>query len=1023
MDALDPTVPQCVVRTLVLTDLENSTALTERLGDRGTAAVIAQHDRLARGLLAAHRGQEIDKSDGFLLLFEDPVDALAWCLTYHRRLAELATRLGLPLAARAGMHVGEVVTWHNPPEDVANGAKPVEVEGIAKPVAARVMSAGGGGQTLLTASAWQAVGAAKQDARLLGPGAGDGELGWVSHGPYAFKGVSEPVELYEVGQPGIAPLAPPPGSGKVRPWTSPNNLPAPPSAFVGRQRELEDLDLLVEIHPLITLLGPGGTGKTRLSLEAARAALPRFPGGAWFCEVEGARDRDAFCAAVAQALDVPLTRGDPVALLGAAIAGRGAVLLVLDNLEQVVADAADVLAAWIQAAPEARILASSREPLQIAREHRYPLDALPTDAAVDLFCDRAAAVRPGFALDAAGRGDVEALVAELDGMPLAIELAAARARTLSPAAIRERLSRRFELLRGKRRDVSGRQATLEGAIDWSWELLSGEERLALASCSAFPASFDAEAAEEVLDLSAFPDADWPMDVCEALVDKSLLRSIDGPDGGVRLSMYSSIRAYAAARLSEPGAVVDADGASLTGPDAEAAVRRRHAAFYARLGEDRALHALHGPDGLRGLRRLSRELPNLRAAVAHGAPADAARAALAAAEVMQIEGPFADGAALAAAAGQRPGLEPALASRLRIAEGFLRKFAGDAASARTLLEQAHGELSGTVHGAVAAQRLGELLRDQGEGDRAEPLLEEAAAICAAAGDAWGEGVALAGLAALYMGRNQLGRAQELSERALALLQVAGAERSQAHVLGTLAVLHALRGELRQAAALMTRARDLHRAVGNRRAEGLLIANLGFVRYELGDYDGAFELISRALQIAREVGNALSEPTALIKLAVVRRAQQAPMEARRYGQSALALARASGSLRDQGRALAELARLDLDAGQHDAAREHVRKGLELARQARDAPAIVTHLGLQGELDGVGDLDAGLAPIDEALAMVERAGQKGPQAELLLARARVLRAHGRDAHDERSRAAALVAALDLPAESPLARELARD
>ncbi|UCG96965.1 MAG: hypothetical protein JSW31_15455, partial [Burkholderiales bacterium] len=343
-------------RALLVTDVVDSTQLLERLGDEAAAALWTAHDRAARDLLHEWRGLEIDRTDGFLLLFDQAADALGYALAYHRALAGL----DVPLRARAGLHVGPVILRRNSADDVALGAKPLEVEGLAKPIAARVMAIALGGQTLLTASARQALG--ETDLRLQ------------SHGFWRLKGMAEPVELFEAGD-DEAPFTPPPDGAKAyrvvqqRDLWLPvrevrHNLPAERDAFVGRHEPLLELARRFEEGArLVTVLGMGGSGKTRLATRFGWTWLGDFPGGVWFCDLSQARSLDGITSAVAHGLDVPLEKGDAIARLGAAIAGRGECLVILDNFEQVVRHAEETLGRWLDAASQSCFLVTTREVL------------------------------------------------------------------------------------------------------------------------------------------------------------------------------------------------------------------------------------------------------------------------------------------------------------------------------------------------------------------------------------------------------------------------------------------------------------------------------------------------------------------------------------------------------------------------------------------------------------------------------------------------------------------------------------
>ena len=542
---------------LIFTDLVDSTRLVERLGDAEAARVWAEHDRCARALMQVHDGREIDRSDGFFLLFADVVQAAGFALAYHLALADLA------LEARVGLHVGAVTLRENGPEDVARGAKRTEVEGLAKPFAARVMALARGGQTLLSAAARRALG----DALPAGAGI-------ESHGHYRLKGVDTPVEVFELGVRGPCAFTPPSDADKAyrvvragdlwRPLREVrHNLPAERDAFIGRTAELHALAQRLDAGArLLTVIGPGGTGKTRFVRRYGWAWLGDWPGGVCFCDLSEARSLDGVLRAVAVALDVPLGKDDPVVQLGHAIAGRGRCLVILDNFEQVLVHAAATVGRWLDRAADAAFVVTSRERLHLTGEEVFPVEPLPLEQeAIELFSARARAQRPDFVLDATNRAAVAEVVRLLDGLPLAIELAAARVRVLSPAQLVERMRNRFALLAGVR-GAAARQATLRAAIDWSWDLLTPWEQAALAQCSVFEGGFTLDAAEAVFELSAWPEAPAAMDAVQALVDKSLLRTWNRADAGrydleePHFGMYLSIHEYAAEKLkaSRPGAL-------------------------------------------------------------------------------------------------------------------------------------------------------------------------------------------------------------------------------------------------------------------------------------------------------------------------------------------------------------------------------------------------------------------------------------------------------------------------------------
>src|SRR5882762_7194111 len=528
------------VRALLLTDVVDSTQLSERLGEAELAALWTAHDRLARDLLRVLRGREIDKTDGMLLLFDAAADAVAYAMAYQRAVA----KLNPPLKARAGVHVGPVILRENSQSDVMRGAKPLEVEGTAKAVAARVMSIANGGQTLLSADARDAL--------------GDIALRVESHGHWRMKGIAGPIELFEVGE-ADAPFVPPPDAAKgyriVREgdvWlparSIKHSLPAELDSFVGRRESLAELSRRLDAGArLVSVLGIGGTGKTRLVTRFGWNWLGDFPGGVWFCDLSQARSLDGIAYAVAEALAVPLGKEEPVTQLGNAIAARGRCLVILDNFEQVSRYAEETLGRWLNRATEASFVVTTREVLGLAGEETLALAPLPAADAAALFVQRAKSARRDFQPTEEDRAAVDPLVKLLECLPLAIELAAARVRVMPPRTLLSRMSERFKLLSstGGRRD---RQATLRSTFDWSWDLLSLPDKAALAQLSVFEGGFTMESAEAVLDLSGYEDAPWTIDTVQSLLDKSFVRQVS--DG--RFDMLVSVKEYASEHLRTEG---------------------------------------------------------------------------------------------------------------------------------------------------------------------------------------------------------------------------------------------------------------------------------------------------------------------------------------------------------------------------------------------------------------------------------------------------------------------------------------
>lgn len=804
------------LRTLLLTDLVDSTKLAETLGDAAMADLWARHDRVARDLLVVHHGREIDKTDGFLLLFDRPEDGLAYATAYHAAIAPHGVR------ARAGLHVGEVILTENRPEDVARGAKPLEVDGLAKPFAARVMGLAVGGQTLVTASVVAAL----------------GDRPHVSHGFWRLKGVGEPVELFEFETPG-APLRPPPDAPKA--WRTVardgrwvpvkdvrHGLPAERDAFVGRDADLQAVARRLDETRLVTVLGVGGTGKTRLVTRFAWTWLGDYPGGAWFCDLAEARDIDGVAQAVARALDVPLAGGDVIGQLGHAIGSLGRCLLLLDNFEQVARFARATIGAWLDRAPEAQFVVTAREVLGVPGEAVVALAPLEVAEAVQLFEVRARQAHQGVNLD--DRDVLERLATRLDGLPLAIELAAARVRVLPPRAILDRLSERFKLLAsaGARHT---RQATLRATLDWSWELLTPDERAALSQLSVFEGSFDLPAAEAVLVLSDT----WAVDAVQALVDKSLLRRV----GDERFGMLVSVQEYAAEKR---GADVD--------------VVARHGAWYASFGTPDAIAALAGPGAAPRFRALVADLDNLvaacRRALAREDNATAVDALCAAWEVLDRRGPGVLGVTLADEVIAAP-LDAAAWARATMVRGRALGVAGNGAEAVACFEQ----LLAKVEGDLAAEarvlhRLGRHRVDLGQLGPARADLERGLAAARAARSPVDEALALAGLGVVMRRLGQFESAIPTFDEALAKVRALGDRATEGAVIANRAIVLLELGREEEAGVQFEAALAIHREVGNRRFESVVLGNLGVVHNLCGRQDAALTAFEQSLAIDRAIG---------------------------------------------------------------------------------------------------------------------------------------------------------------------------
>ena len=896
------------VRSLLFTDVVDSTKLLEQLGDAAMAALWSAHDRVARKLLVSHRGREIDKSDGFLLLFDTVDDGVAYALAYHRALASLQP----PIATRVGLHVGEVILTENAPDVVARGAKPLEVEGLAKAITARVMSVAIGGQTLLTDSACRALG--QTSLRLE------------SHGHWRMKGIADPIELFEVGG-ADAPFTPPPDSAKVYRVVSQgdlwlpvkhvkHSLPAERDAFVGRTADLQALAQRLERGAtLVSVLGIGGSGKTRLVIRYAWSWLGDYPGGVWFCDLSEARSVEGIAYAVAQGLDVPLGKDDPVVQLGHAIAGRGRCLVVLDNFEQVARHADETLGRWLDRAADARFVVTSREVLGLPGEEAMALAPLLRVEGVALFNSRARSAKRDFEPDDVA--SIAALVKLLDGLPLAIELAAARVRVMSPTALLQRMGERFKLLASSGGRHT-RQATLRATLDWSWELLSPDEQRALAQLSVFEGGFTLEAAEAVLAL----EDEWPTDAVQALVDKSLVRMVSDD----RFDSLVSVQEYAAEKLRAFGAQ----------PEAQA----RHGAWFARFGTPEAIDSLNVHGGVARLRALTRELDNVviacERATHRGDGATAVALLEAAWAVRSLRGPFMVGVSLAKRVLEVPALSAQEELATRCVLAIALQSAGRVDEARTNFDAALASARRVGHRRLEATmlaRMGHMDRSQGRMKEARASYDAALAAYREIGDGHFGWIVLGALGLLHADQGRMEEARAHYEEALNVAREAGNRVGEKSLLMNLGILHSQEGRIEDARACYDAALSAARELGTN--DGMLLGNIGGL-LQGTEIQKARVYFEEALAVAREIGDRRGEGIALGNLGNLLRVLGEHGTARRYLSDALAIHREIRFTFGQPYWLAALADIEADAGRRDAALELAREAVSLA-----APFVDVHV----------------------------------------------------------------------------------
>ena len=544
--------PPSGVVTFLFTDIEGSTRRWESDADQMRAALLA-HDEVLRSSIDKHNGFLFSHTgDGAVAAFASPKSAVD---------AAVAAQRKLQLPVRMGIATGEAELRDN------------DYFGTVLNRAARVMAAGHGGQILV----------ADSTASLLSG------VDLIDLGPRRLRDVPIPVGVFQVRAPGLQTEFPPlrtvdRSSGNLRPQTT---------SFIGRKSELVGITALVRVRRLVTLTGTGGVGKTRLALEIATQLADEFPDGVWIFELAAVADPAAVPDAVAAVLGITEKPGKTVAeSVATALEGRVR-LLVFDNCEHVLEAVAELVDAILATSATVRILATSREGVGVADEQLWPVPSLSGDAAVDLFVERAHRVAPALSVDDSTA--VAEICRRLDGIPLAIELAASRVSSMAVDEIRDRLDHRFKLLVGSRRGL-GRHQTLRHAVAWSYDSLDDAEKVLLERCSVFAGGFDLESACEV---AGFDDTDdyEVLDLLDTLVRKSLLVA-DQSAGRTRYSMLETIREFADEQLVAHGDAVEA--------------RDAHARHYA--GREAAIMSLwDSPRQRDAYTWLATELANLRTA--------------------------------------------------------------------------------------------------------------------------------------------------------------------------------------------------------------------------------------------------------------------------------------------------------------------------------------------------------------------------------------------------------------------------
>ncbi|MGI8551126.1 MAG: ATP-binding protein [Dehalococcoidia bacterium] len=942
--------------TFLFTDTEDSTPLLHRFGDR-YADLLATQRALLRTAFRAQEGYEVDtQGDAFFVAFPRATQAVAAAVAAQQALEEYRWPEGAVMRVRMGLHTGE-------PLRTAEGYTGLDVVR-----GARIGASGHGGQVLISQVTADLV---RQD---LPSGVSLRDLG-----QHRFKGLLQPEHVYQLLIPDLPLDFPAIKSLDGRP----NNLPSQLTPFVGRQREVAAVRALLQQDGvrLVTLTGPGGTGKTRLSLQVAAELSDEFADGVFFIDLAALNDPALVPATIAEALSLREVSGVPLLEHLKAFLRDKHVLLILDNFEQIL-DASQSVAEVLTACTRLKVLVTSRTVLRLVGEHDYPVPslalpehvpALTAEAlfqfeSVRLFVERARAANPSFNLSDANAAAVAEICLRLDGLPLAIELAAARSLLLAPRMLLSRLENRLNLLTGGARDLPTRQQTLRQAIAWSYDLLTEPEKMLFRRLSVFAGGWSLEAAEGVGDRGQgvgdreLGTGNWELgtgartvpetlDVLASLVDKSLVLQREQDDGDSRFRLLETIREFSLEQLAANG-------------EAEPA-RWQHATYYLALAEAAGPKLGSAEQGI-WLRRLEQEHDNLRAAFnelqAQGPLEEVARLALALSRFWEVRGHWSEGRRrLELLLSNDHRRATALRARLLRAAAILAREQTDNPAAdryaeeSLTIERRHGDPRGVAASLLA---LGIGARNQGDPSRAQTLFEEGLTLAQELGDSDLTVRSLHYLGSMATGRRDFTGAARLLGESLATARQVGDQGQIAASLQLLGLLAMNRGQTVDAGRLHEESLTMARELGDKGLIAASINNLGRLAALRRDFAAARSMYEESLAIARALGTKNGIATELGLLGDIARQQGDFASARRYFSESLTLFYEAGNRHDGALCLLGLALLAAAEGKPEQAAQVLAASAAL-REALHAPLPVMY---QAEYDrGVVRLSASLGEED--------------------------------------------------------------
>jgi predicted ATPase/class 3 adenylate cyclase len=826
-----PELPMGTV-TFLFTDVEGSTRLWEEQPMRMPAA-LARHDALIEDEVERHGGVVVrprGEGDSRFAVFARATEAVAAAVAIQQALHVEMWPLPTPLRVRMALHTGEA--------DLRGG----DYYGSAVNRCARLRAIAHGGQTLLSQATYDLV----RDALPSGLRVRD-------LGEHRLADLHRPEQVYQLLADGVPTDFPPLRSLE----TIPNNLPLQLTSFVGREREMAEVTRLLEGARLLTLTGPGGTGKTRLALQVAADVLGRYPQGVWLVELAPLADPALVPQALATVLGVRDDATRPLLTVLAEVVRPKRLLMLFDNCEHVIAACAQAAEALVRACPHVQVLATSREALGITGETAYrvpslslpaaqsvALDTLRQSEAVRLFDERARAAQPHFALTPANVAAVVQVCRRLDGIPLALEMAAARVRGLAVEQVASRLDQRFRLLTGGSRTALPRQQTLQATVEWSYALLDRAEQTLFNRLSVFAGGWMLEAAEAVCAGGESTPEDV-LDLLLRLVDKSLVVADSGAESGIRYRLLETLRHYGRERL------VTTEEAAL--------VQGHHAAYFLALAEE-AERRFQGGGQRSWLTRLDPEYDNLLAAaqwwIEQGETERSQRLAAALFGFWEIRGHRSQGRAVLKAALATPEATPTPTRVKALAvAGWMAISDEDLAQARALLTESLtlARQLADQHGVgFACLALAHWAGHAGDPAAQCRSARRAVRVLQASGDRWATGWALTELAQAYLGLGDTRTARTVCTESVALRQELGDRLGEAAALWHLAEICAAEGESVAAQRLLEKAITLGRAEGDLSTLIWSLYARGHLALEQGDLAAAHALYTEGLICARDGG---------------------------------------------------------------------------------------------------------------------------------------------------------------------------